>query len=76
MHNGCHDMHKHRCEQARQDTLQGEEEKFMINLDAQGELGRDKHVQPGDLVGDFKDDQSKNSTEETLKEVANHVVGG
>ena len=48
----------------------------MINLDAQGELGRDEHVQPGDLVGDFKDNQSEDGAEETLKEVAHHVVGG
>ena len=47
----------------------------MIDLDAQGELGRDEHVQPGDLVGYFEDDESKNRAEEALKEVAHHVVG-
>ena len=48
----------------------------MINLDAQGELGRYEHVQPGDLVGNFEDNQCKYGAEETLKEVAHHVVGG
>lgn len=47
----------------------------MIDLDCEREFSRDEHVQPGDLVSDSKDYQCEACAEETLKEVADHVIG-